>query len=239
MISKKIYFATPTYDGSVSSNYDQSMIAVAVVLTKLGIEFDRLMTQGDCFLDRARNYAACKFLKTDFTHLFFIDSDVGFRADAVVRLLNRDKDVIAGLPPFKSEIAREYPATLMTDDAGRPVIEDGLIRALRVATGFLCIKRHVIETMESYYPELSYSGLGTYCRDEDNIPGIFNTAVDDNLKVSEDYMFCQRWVEMGGQIHIEPDIDFTHVGRKVYRGNYHEYLLSCPGGSKDPLKVIR
>ena len=96
------------------------------------------------------------------------------------------------------------------------------IEVTDIATGFMMIKRHVIEKMVKQYPELEYqpfqndqygTGIKYYA--------LFDTMIHPKtgIYLSEDYAFCKRWVDMGGKIHIRTDIDLTHIGQHYYRGN--------------------
>jgi hypothetical protein len=53
----------------------------------------------------------------------------------------------------------------------------------------------------------------------------------------EDYAFCRNWQEIGGEVWLVPNLNLNHwSGDKVWKGNFHEYLLKQPGGSKDPAR---
>ena len=114
----------------------------------------------------------------EWTHLFWIDSDIGFSPEAALRLLQADYEIAAGVYPLKRE---EWPAeglpAGMSQEAfqakyqrytvnARPlpgqesmhftIQEDGFIEMSEAPTGFMLIKREVFEKMMAHYPELRY-----------------------------------------------------------------------------------
>ncbi len=156
---------------------------------------------------------------TDATDLFFIDADVAFDADAVLRILERDEEIVAGIYPLKRDEG-DFPVKIKTED-GVPIGQNGLIEAELIPTGFMRIKRVVFDIMEKKYPELKYT-LNNVSEAYD----FFNMGIEEGTKwTTEDYAFCNKWSKIGGQLWVAPDINFTHVGRKKYMGNYHNYLL--------------
>lgn len=111
-------------------------------------------------------------------------------------------------------------------------MENHCIEVTDIATGFMMIKRHVIEKMVKQYPELEYkpfandqygTGIKYYA--------LFDTMIHPETKIylSEDYAFCKRWVDMGGKIHIRTDIDLTHIGQHYYKGNIKLRLMTKTG----------
>lgn len=108
-------------------------------------------------------------------------------------------------------------------------MQNHCIEVTDIATGFMMIKRHVIEKMVDRYPELEYQPF----KNDQYGTGIkyyafFDTMIhpDTGIYLSEDYAFCKRWVDMGGKIHIRTDIDLTHIGQNYYKGNVRLRLTS-------------
>ena len=230
----KVVFATPMLDGNMRAECHHSLVATYILLIKQAIDFDEL-TISDCpYLPVARNTLVAMFMDDPkATDLFFIDSDVGFDASAVLRILSRPEKIVAGIYPLKKD-EMEYPVRLKTED-GVPVGRDGLIEGELLPTGFMRIKRVVFERMAEAYPQLKYEENVVRVRGSGVNGGydFFNMGSDQERKrwTTEDYAFCQRWRDIGGQLWVYPDIDFTHVGRKGYKGNLHNHLIAQPGSS--------
>lgn len=230
----KVVFAIPTIDGAIRSECMLSLMTAQRLLFEAKIESDVLVIADCPYLPTARNTLAAMFLRDpEATDLFFIDSDVGFDAMAVIRMVNRPEEIVAGIYPLKRD-SGGWPVVMQTRD-GIPIGREGLIEADFLPTGFMRIKRSALERLMEAYPCLRYAdsvvetmGDGTLREAWD----FFHMGIDFERQrwTTEDYAFCQRWRELGGRLWIDPDIDFQHVGRKAYHGNLHQFLMRLPGG---------
>lgn len=200
----KIFVATPTFDGKVCNEYLLSLLCL-----REQTEFKLCLVPGIHFVDQARDIAAAKFLATDYDFLFFIDSDLGFDAEAVVRLAERNKPVTGGAYRIKydEELYPNYGVT-----AG----EDGLMRVAVLPGGFMCIRRDVVQALWNATPHYNTAHAG-------EVAAMFSREIHDGVMVSEDVMFCRRAAGFG--LWLDPNIAFTHVGTKAFHGNYKDYLL--------------
>lgn len=222
----KVAFAIPTYDGKLDTRCVMSLVSSILMLTKKKIDYDLLIMSNCTHLSVARNTLVSMFMDTDATDLFFIDADVGFDPVAVIKLLERNEGIVAGVYPLKRDI-QQFPVRIKTRDnipigKGSSRI-DCLIEAESLPTGFMRIKREVIVEMQKAYPELKYESNNV-----DTIQvgyDLFNMGVNLSKKwTTEDYAFCDRWRAIGGQLWLYPDITFEHVGTKTFKGNYFDYL---------------
>ena len=99
---QNIFFATPCYGGVVTDQYFLSMFRLSQVLMQYGIKFRITTLRNESLIPRARNILTAMFLEdASATHLMFIDADVEFDPDSVIRMLAMDKDVIAAAYPKK------------------------------------------------------------------------------------------------------------------------------------------
>lgn len=163
-----------------------------------------LMPRGIQPHDAARNYCVNAFLQTDFTHLFFIDSDVVPPIETLDQLLDADKDVIAGLYPtmkFKNNMQVKEHAVYnrvgrVVDGETKYGLEEahgsGIQEIDRAGTGCLLIKRKVLETMERPHFQFLYSDLGISA-------------------VGEDINFCKKAQEAGFKIHAHFGVVCQHA----------------------------
>jgi len=236
----KLVFAIPTIDGSIRSECVLSLMAAQRLLFESKIDSD-LFVIADCpYLPTARNTLAAMFLREpEATDLLFVDADVGFDAEAVLRLLHRPEELVAGVYPLKRD-SGGWPMVMQTRD-GIPLGRDGLIEADFVPTGFMRIKRGVFDRLMAAYPELRYADSVVETMGDTTLRAawdFFHMGIDPERQryTTEDYAFCQRWRDVGGRLWVDPDITFSHVGRKIYRGNLHQYLLKLPGGRDDPMR---
>jgi hypothetical protein len=185
-------------------------------------------SNSDLYIDRSRNLCINLFLDSECSDVVFVDTDLEFDDDAILKLIKFDKDIVAGAYRYKKETV-EFPITLdFSRNNNCKEEETGLVFAKRAPTGLMRINRNVFGEMVSHYKMVP---------DERGIYPFFETGMvfeNDNNWYGEDSAFCKKWVEMGGEIFVEPRINFTHIGTSEFSGNYHEYLL---GRSIERIKV--
>ena len=232
----KVFIATPCYGGLVTQDYMESIIACTSVLR---IPMTLSLLGDDAMISRARNTLLHQFFtRSDATHILFIDADIGFPAEAPARLLAADKDIVAGMYPIKDrfwdkatqdnvlhgESQDEASLRYVGETAAmHEAWEKGpLVKTHYVGTGFMMISRKAIATMVKSYPETAYrridsagEGDGTLCH------ALFDASIDPETGtyLSEDFTFCRRWREIGGEVWVDTSISLTHTGRASFRGN--------------------
>ena len=222
-----VFIATPAYDGKVDTDYCQSVVQASYACPLMGMKMTLSCLANGAFIDLARNQFVQAFLN-DFkecTHLFFIDADVSFPADSLIGLVGFNKPVIAGVYP-KREPEEKYPIRYMEHPDGGLWCENNFIIAERVPTGFLCIRRDIVEEMAADAIKLKIAG------NDNLVPRLFRTDVIDNddgtqSMIGEDFSWSDDYVaKYGVGIHVWPDIDFSHGGKK---GNLAEFLNRTVG----------
>ena len=95
----KLFVATPMYGGQCAGYYTQSIMELNITLQKAGIEAAYSFMFNESLITRARNALTKGFLKSDATHLMFIDSDIKFRSSDVLAMLGADKDCLLYTSP--------------------------------------------------------------------------------------------------------------------------------------------
>lgn len=238
-----ILFGIPTFAGSPCEEFLPAYIDTLGQLGAAGIASSAVFIPRDPYLSKARNKVVTKFLTEwpQATHLFFLDDDIGWPGHKVVEFIRRDLDVVVGAYPKKTD-AGEFPCQLDTED-GKLVERDGLYRAVLAPTGFMCIKRHVIERLAA----LSGQYLDTTKPDASEWQfnvfdmGFFMPSGERPTKQAgmrgqfwgEDYYFVRKWRDLGGEVWIDPDIDFSHRGSKAWRGNLQSAIGAWQDQTKD------
>jgi len=107
-------------------------------------------------------------------------------------------------------------------------IKNNLTQVKHLATGFMLIKREVIEKMFVEYNDTKYKddvGFLTE-KDEKYTYALFDCGVIDKHYYSEDWLFCDRWSKIDGEIWVDITIKLTHSGIENYDGNYLCSLIS-------------
>jgi hypothetical protein len=238
-----ILIGTPCYNGLVTTEYLISMLRLQNELSRQGIEFALETTTTVSLIPVARNYIVSQLLaQKKFTHLLFLDADLRFEPQLVARYVAANKDVVAGIYPVKDlnwpeirqlrpgqPLASTFRYAVTVIDGEHPNAE-GLVRAEYAATGFMLIRREVLEQMAAAYPDLKYRsmfalGSGNQAKN-DFLYALFDTSLDHErgLFVPEDYTFCKRWRALGGEIWVDAYSKLAHVGPFAYEGDFSVFV---------------
>lgn len=237
-----LFVATPCFGGQVTTAYANSMLKLQSACRARSLPFEWLMLGGDALITRARADLVAHFLdRPDATHLLFVDADIGFEPAEVFRLLAFDADVTAGAYPTKridwqrvrDVIAAGLPAPQATaleyvfevEDPARIVARNGFAQARYAGTGFLLIRRQALAALCRAHPQLQYRRTSTTADplgNSANRYALWDTMIDpaSGVYLSEDYAFCRRWTDLGGEIWIDTQSKLTHVGPIAFAGDF-------------------
>ena len=242
---KSIFVATPMYGGMNHGLYSKACLDLQALCMQYGIEIKFSYLFNESLITRARNYLVDEFLhRSTCTHLLFIDSDIHFDPRDVIALLALDKDVIGAPYPKKAikwssvkkaieknpDIDPGALANLTGDYVFNPVKGTAKftvtepLEVLEIGTGFMMINRDVFPKMEQAYPQLKYKPDHVGQANFDGtryIHAFFDTVIDEQSEryLSEDYMFCQWWRNIGGQIFLCPWMRTDHIGTYHFKGD--------------------
>ena len=242
-----IMVATPVHS-ECSIHYTQALLELQqlCIKNKIKITFSlvksSLVTQG-------RNLCVAGFLESDFTHLLFIDSDIYFKADSVMEMLKKDKEVLSIPYPLKTMMwdklykkiqegkieqssdlkkwLNTYP--MKVENYKDIQIDNGVMEVTHSPTGCMMIKRVVFDKMIKAYPEKNIVQKtvinGEYV-DRPNLWNFFDTLHDPVTKtyMGEDFAFCKRWKDIGGKCYAYVNDTIIHVGEHQYEGCFADEL---------------
>jgi hypothetical protein len=182
LVKKKLFIATPMYGGNCSGFYSKAIADLMNFAGKIGLDIKLYYLFNESLITRARNYCVDEFLRSDCTHMMFIDGDIAFNYKDVLTLLHltgdREKqyDVMTGPYPKKT-IAWEKIVTAVGAGVGKDNPHDlqnyvgdyvfnpaepgsyALSEPMEIkdgGTGFMMISRHVFEEYDKHYPEYKY-----------------------------------------------------------------------------------
>jgi FkbM family methyltransferase len=205
---KKLFVAVPVY-GSVPSFFMESLLRLQ---SQLPCAMGLRILSGDSLVSRARNTLTADFLQTDCSHMLFIDSDIVFRPDHVLKLNNREEDVVGGFYPKKQQGNLAW--VVNSHDHHIPTTDTGLQELRYIGTGFMRISRNAIERMiKRYGSKIRYKADPAPHRTEYDI---WPVGTYNGRYLSEDWYFCQRWLDMGGKIWGDTNVWVSHWGGAVY-----------------------
>ena len=191
------------------------------VLEQNGWEHSVAIEENCPYISAARSKLIRKAMDEKPDAIVFLDYDVSWTPTAILKLLNAEGHVVAGTYRFKSENIK-YMGSLEVGPNGNPIRRaDGALSAYCVPAGFLKVTPHAVNAFAKAYPQLLFGP--TMSPDLD----MFNHGVIDGIWYGEDYAFCKRWKEAGGEIWLLPNLDICHnTATKCFVGNFHEYLLN-------------
>ena len=179
---RKIMVATPMYGGMCGGQYTRAMIEYQKVCSEFELQTEFFFLFNESLITRARNYCVDEFMRSDYTHLMFIDADIGFNPHDVLALAaiadpESDKDIVCGPYPKKviswekikravdKGFADENPQRLENyvgdyvfnpADGSSEIALNEPVEVLEGGTGFMMIQRKAFEKYEAAYPEFKY-----------------------------------------------------------------------------------
>lgn len=209
----KIMVAMPVYTGTVDWRTLESFFAAIPYTLYHGIELYLEVAAGYSLVQYARNELARRFLADEkYTHILWVDADLGFAGDAIVKLLDHGKDVAAGVYTTKS-----FPNSFPYQPLEEPV--SALHRAVTVPTGFLLVSRRAIAAVAETVPTYIHFTGGA----EIPTKHIFDLELTDHdgkpALIGEDTVLSHRLTKSGFEIWVDPDIGFRHCGRFEWAGH--------------------
>lgn len=222
---KRLFIATPMYGGQCSGLYTKSTNDLAMSAARYGIDVKFYYLFNESLITRARNYCVDEFLRSDYTHLIFIDSDIGFNFKDVYTLLHMcdsadEYGIITGAYPKKTiawekiklavdkGFADSNPFQLEHFVGDYVFNPDENVTSFRIdepvkiregGTGFMMIHREVFEKYAKAYPELSY------------IPDHVRTEHFDGSREITAFFDCV--IDPESKRYLSEDYMFSHYAR--------------------------
>lgn len=240
-----LFIATPCYGCSMTTTFLLSLLELEAECKRRGMPIVVEFIGNESLVQRARNVLAAKFLASSCTHLLFIDADIGFAPEAVFRLLGGQKDIACAVYPKKS-FDWEAIRTKLGEGSQEPVhmmgldyninlegqtaeVQDGFVRVLDAATGFMLIRREALERMAERYREelLCVNDLPGNRADPKYVKeyvALFDCMIDPKTRryLSEDYAFNRRAQAMGIETWADLASPLCHVGSYLFEGDLRQ-----------------
>jgi hypothetical protein len=222
--------------------YAESILNLQILSSQNGVQLYIDTLENESLVQRARNVAVGRFMqKSTAEYFMFIDADVHFEPQSVMRLLASGHELSVACYPKKfvdwnqaatavkngdeRNMAMLSSSLVVNFGAQKIQVVNGFAPVLDGPTGFMLIKRCVFEKMEKQYPELNCVN-DHQNRDFDTYNAVFDCMIDPDTRryLSEDYAFCRRWQQMGGKIYADTSTTLGHVGNLPFSGQLSERL---------------
>jgi len=216
--ASSILVATPCLDGNVSAHYTGALVGTMPLLTQRGIRCEIQFEIGNSLIADARNKLVSKFLASTATDLVFIDADISWKPDDLLKLIAHPQPVVAGVYQRKSRAKVDFAVKFGPTIA----MDAGLMEVERVGTGFLRLRRDCLQALVAANPALKLKN--PLQPGDPNFYALFDTSIVDGQFIGEDFTFCDRWRALGGKVFIDPSIGPAHHGAAVYDEAIMKYL---------------
>jgi hypothetical protein len=219
---KKVMFLIPAGNAQMQAPTVMAVFSTLVTLIKSGWEIEMDIRVGDADLARARNYLMGCFLASDCSHALLIDADISWDSGAVLRMLDFDMPFVAAVYRMRMDDAVYYPVHWPENKRMIRINGNPLLQAQRVPAGFLLLKREVIQRIADALPRGQW--FFDQIRPSIKCPWIFDFEFHGTTRLSEDYVLCKKWTDLGGEIWVDPAIAIGHTGMKTFDGHLATYL---------------
>ena len=216
-----VFIGTPAYGSMVHTDYLHSIISFydkKIPFTIMSIGNESLVTRG-------RNTIISYFSSiVGFSNLLFLDADMYFPADGLIRLIQLNKDVI-GVPVALKGFnkATGQPVYNVGKVLGEEELSDGskIYKVDRVGTAVFMLSSKAVNALTDYAQgnkDIYYPNPHTRGDSQPDIKmyDIFKTGVFDGEYLSEDYYVCRILRELGFDVFVDPNIKTRHNGNYVF-----------------------
>jgi hypothetical protein len=253
----KIYVATPVHS-ECSIHYTQALLKFqqCCMMNGIMVSFSLLKSS---LVTQGRNLCVANFLgdPNKYTHMLFIDSDIDFKFETIMKMLKFDKEVVATPYPMKyihweqiwerlqagkiktqDELMRAgfvFPVKMenMMNDNKEVTVVNGLIEVSHAPTGCMLIKRQVFDKMIEAYPDDRIDQATIVNGEVKTNPYMYNffdTVHEPESKkyYGEDFGFCKKWTAIGGKCYCYVDDFISHIGEYQYNGRLKDNLEFKP-----------
>jgi len=227
---KHLVIAVPAYDGKVPAKWMEEFFSLSRLSISYGFTVSLSYQIHGALIANNRNIAVAEFLETTGTHLLFIDADILFSAEDIIKMMaytdlpDETYEIIHAAYPLKSDTPQFHV------EVGKELEETkyGLWRSYAAGCGFVMMKRNVLEAMCEKYTELFYRNRFL----DKTMYALFDQMIvnpregGDPIYLGEDVSFFRRWKDMGGEMWCDPQIRLKHIGTKTYDASLKDLMNS-------------
>ena len=213
-----VMIALPCHGGIVNEKTTMSLFNLGKLLVRSGIPHGLLTQANSSLITQGRSKCANFFINnTDHEYLFFLDSDIGFNPEDVVKMLSSGVEIVSGAYPMKT-IPLRYCISVVQPEQRR----GDLLKIEGNGMGFVLIHRNVFLNMAQRFPHLKYTpsaGDSNYPPTPEEVNNSYHffheEKVGDAFK-SEDQSFFHRAGMIGYDVWLDTTIKLQHVGSHVF-----------------------
>ena len=250
----KLFVCTPMYGGMCAGYFTQGLLTFQNLLSQVNVRSSYSFLFNESLITRARNALAHTFLKSDCTHLFFIDADIRFHANELLGMLGHMDtcQILCGIYPKKEinwhavqhafkngvpvEQVKKHTGSFVINlvgYAGEATVPMGEpAEVWNGGTGCMLIAREVFEKMAEVVPKYrnDVGDQSGQLLPAEEIAEFFTTSIEPDTRrlLSEDFHFCSTWRQMGGKVHCAPWVNLGHLGSYLFEGELIKHDDEAP-----------
>lgn len=238
----KLAVATPAYGEVFYTPYVRSLLRLQRALIARKDEMTHTVVSY-AEVSEARNFLLTNwFDKSDASHILFVDADMGFEAELILRMIGLKKPVVgvisprrqidlgrvtaaaAGGEPRARAIAKGHDFILRPVQGRQPKRAPGFQEMAGIGGGILLVERACIAEMLKKVPAIvdkDAKRTSPLAKDLGRLIRAFDPIATTDGRLSEDFAFCHRWHKLcGGEIWANTDAPITHVGLHRFTARY-------------------
>lgn len=205
-----------------------ALLQTQEALWEKGIPYELKMYTGGSCITVARSKITAEFLKGDHTKLFFIDSDMVWKPEDVMRMIALSAVMHVVCAPYTARC--DPPQFLMSLPEEFEANEYGCFPIEGVGLGFTIVSREVIEKLAAKAQKLRFSAQGEL------VPHIFRFGSFGDEWMGEDIGFFEDIRALGYEVNLDPTIVLGHIGTKTYQAAFMD-MLQQRATIIDPVEV--
>jgi hypothetical protein len=225
---RNVWIAIPAYTGTIHMGTMRSLITDLLLFADRGDKVTIFDESGNAMIGDCRGLIVAKFLEGEGTDLIFIDSDVAWEAGALLRLVDQPVDFVAGIYPQRKDPLNFCVQYIQERGELWADPKTGLLEVAGVPAGCMRLSRAMLQRMVEAYPDTAFHCTEAKDNTVWDLFGAYREPTNPKIKYGEDYSFCRRWRDLGGQIWVDADMRMGHIGYKTFLGSLGDWLRNRP-----------
>jgi hypothetical protein len=239
-----LFIAVPCYGCKMSTTFVTSLLRLEGFCLGHGIRLTFEFLGNESLITRGRCILAERAMRSNATHLLFIDADIGFSPHTILRMVAFDAPVTCGIYAKKGLNFNDVVACSKTDEktladsalnfninlpkTKNHSVQNGFLEVMDAATGMMLIRMDCLKKLREIYAP-THLVKNDIPSSRDAMPeyvALFETVICGETRrfLSEDYAFCRKAQENGFRVYADIFAPLVHVGSMQYDGNLSHLL---------------
>jgi hypothetical protein len=210
LLMKKILIATPCLDQKVDAYFVHSLCESIKLGLKHDLDIRCVFLANESILPMARNELFALAYRENYDTMVFIDDDEYWNDQTLIDIILSKKDVVS--VPVVNKGDKEITFNVWLKKDFEKDETDHYIKIEKCGTGFLKLSRKVIEDLWESNTELVFRGK--------KLKNICEYTYVGGEFIGEDITLSKKIKELGYDIWLNPHYTVSHIGNKMYKGDF-------------------